>query len=282
MKKSNLLKSKSSNFPLGNKKGAWGQAPTLLDWLAYIVLIMVIILAMIIFSIESAKLEEGARVVSVNQEKGYLMLNMLRSSSINGSDNIAELISKWYISGSDEDESRLKNSTSRIINFVYEGNHDWEMEVGNEKIGTVGLERKISGAIKRNAKEDISMSIPISYNPDELTVEIKLKVYLAAVKEGSWCWNIASDACTIDDKLCRCDWAGYYPVWTRCDLCSKGCDYSNGVCKGKNVVIEGERCYDLRKERCTEDEKLCKCDGFSWKNCQICSNGCDQEKNKCK
>jgi len=280
MKKSSLLKSNISRIPLGNKKGALGPAPTLLDWLAYIVLIMAIILAMIVFSIESAKLREGARVVSVSNEKGYLMLNMLRSNVSNS--NIAELISKWYINQDINDRDVLIGNISEIINFVYEGNHDWEMEVGDKPLGTQSLFGKGVSLAKRRAMDMVEIDIPVSYSPDAIFLNLKLKIYLTTVREGSWCWEIGSKSCSTKDKLCICKLDGFSVKWTGCVECEKGCEPVNKVCSGKNIVTEGARCYIPWRDRCVDANRLCKCDGFKWQNCETCPRGCDQVGNRCR
>jgi len=275
----NMKKSSFSNFPLGDKKGAWGPAPTMLDCTSYIVLIIAMVLAMIMFTVQSNKIEHSIDLISVNQEKGYLMLNMLRSP-VNGSANVGELISKWYLDDSNKDD--LRKAISDIVNLVYDGTYDWELEVEKEKIGTLDFKKKAISMISRVPIDKIDATIPISYNPDELVVDLELKIYLGAVREGSWCWNFVTEACSIGGKICKCDRVGHRLIWTECLACANGCEPENKVCKGENIVEEGTRCYNLFKERCTSDDKLCNCDGFSWKNCVDCDKGCDQVANTCK
>ncbi len=261
-----------------DKKGQWGQAPTLLDWIAYIVLIIAIILSLIIFTLESEKVREGAGVVSVNQEKGYFMLNYLKSNVSSG--NVAELIAKWYID--DSGESELFDATDDIVNFFYGGKNDWELSVDGKKLGTLDFISKSKKIISRDSIENKRISIPVSFNQDDVVLDVKLSVYIAVVEEGSLCWNALGKACSSENRLCKCDRVGFSLRWTECLPCSNGCDPLNGVCSGENVVVEGERCYNLRNERCTKDNRLCSCDGFKWKNCQSCSNGCNQVSNECK
>ena len=219
---------------LKTKKAAWGPAPTLLDWTAYIVLVIAIVLAIIIFSWSSSKMETKINTYAVSQESDYLMLNILRTPvKEENTDNIADLISMWYLSQGKEQEkleNQLLEEISKIIDNIYQGKMHWKLAVsGNTKkeIKTIdpGLLEEFISTIKSTLETEIETDIPINYNSNELSIKLKLSIYVNTVEHGTFCFQRNLKACDEQkEKECTCEWDVSSPKWN-CKQCPTGfCD----------------------------------------------------------
>jgi len=270
------------SFRQWNKNAQWGLGPTLVDWLSFIVLILFMIIMVVVFSLHSASVRNQINEVSVRQDTTYYFLNLLRTPiTVDDADtDISSLIAVWYLNDAYED--KLKAQISKQINDFYGGNKDWELKVGDKKVGTLNLVQGVRRSISSEKLDEYEIDLPLIDNPDKISMPVRLIIYSGAIEKGTWCRIPLTKACSIDDQVCTCSVVGTRLLWTDCQACAKGCDVENKYCKGENVAVEGERCYNLARESCTADEKLCGCDGLSWKNCVECSNGCDQTQNACK
>lgn len=219
-----------------SKKAAWGQAPTLLDWVAFIILIIIMVLATIIFSFHSSQIKNKVNEISATQEHGYLLLNLLRTPvKIDGVDaDVAQLISLWYLDEKKYGEN-LNRNISKILNEFYDGKMDWKLVVSDGKnkkeLRTTTLIERIKAKLKTTVITKAGTKIPAIYNSNGLVINADISIYTNMVKENTWCYNLRSKACDINkEKLCYCDLVGYKPLWTRCEKCSDSCDVVKQKC----------------------------------------------------
>ncbi len=195
-----------------DKKAAWGNAPALIDWIALVIIILIIVFATVLFSVQREKIENRYSEVSATQDANYLIINLFRTRA--GNMKIIDLVSLWYLDP--EYSHQLKEEISNVLNSFYGGELSWVLEAGDKKLEM--------GRSRTTMIADVNMMVALRENPEKLFIPVTIKVYVNKIEEGKWCFNPAAEACSIEDELCKCDRVSYKLVWTNCIQCTGKCD----------------------------------------------------------
>ena len=210
-----------------NKKAEWGQAPTLLDWVAYIVLILVIVVAIVIFSWHSDQIKNKIGTITPEQEKGNLLVNILRTPvDIEDAATMGELIAGWYLGNDKFTNNLVEKKLKKILDDFYGYEVTWVLIVGDKQIPTIAGIKYAPLTISNKQLIKMNTDLPLVYNNGELAANMQLLIYESVVKEGALCINLVAQRCTADDKLCKCDAL----KWKNCEKCDKGCNREKNVC----------------------------------------------------
>ena len=221
-----------------NKKAQWGLAPTIGDWISWLVIVVLMIVATVIFSHHAAQVKNAIQETSLNQENGYFMLNLMRTPlEIDTKKGVmSDLVALWVMN--DKYQDQLTTQISTILDLYYNRKVNWVIEAKSasrdKSISNLDLTSTIKAKLKRIGTRESSIDIPLTINPDDLFASITLTVYYGSVQENSWCFDPLTEACTETgaghDMLCKCERVGFKFIWTDCVPCTGTCNPVESVC----------------------------------------------------